>query len=254
MKKYLVMAAVALVSVGASAQIMTSRTSIKSENKTMWYARLGVSFDNAAGVGPIKDAMKESALDAAEYGNFYEGSIGSKTGMDIDFGFQRSIGRFGLYWGMELGVGTRGASAKVTETYREDEEVGKGSLLTWNVKYSPFTFGYKYAVTNDIKLDAHIGLFLSYDFAGSVSAKSTYNGHETEENITFGDLQDYYDFQCFDAGMQLGIGVWWKKLNLDITWQRGFVNAASYYVGGYYDYKEYGLTSSNLMIRLGYAF
>lgn len=244
MKKVMLILAAAVMAATASAQVVTSRTYVKTEKPTTWYGRLGVSFDNAAGC------------------NDYFSGKGSRVGMDIDFGFQRPMGNFGLYWGMELGIGTRGYAL-------EEENIETGSvnyygytrteetqehILAWNVKYSPFTFGYKYSVTDNIKIDAHFGLFLSYDFAGSYSSeyKSSYSidGGTTHNNgesdLSWGDFKDQSDYQSFDAGMQIGAGVWFNRFNLDFTYQRGFVPM-------YNDWDD-NLYSSNFMIRLGVAF
>lgn len=247
MKKLLLIVATAFMAISASAQVMSSYSYSKSKTSTVWYARLGVSFNNIAGAGEAISLANEYSTDEAY-------SLGSKAGMDIDFGFQRPISNFGLYWGMELGIGTRGFSTKYTEkdAYDGDYE-SKGSMLAWNVKYSPFTFGYKYSLTDDVKLDAHIGAFVSYDFAGKKISYSDNDGDKWE--ATTEDLEDDYDYLAFDAGMQIGVGVWYKRLNLDLTYQRGFVPAAKIY---YYDKDansvEKSLHSSNFMIRLGVAF
>lgn len=249
MKKFLVFASLAALAVSANAQVMTSRTRVKEKKPTMWYARIGVSLDNLAGGNDYK---KEYTFDYS--GKHSKVTIAPQAGMDIDFGFQRGIGKAGLYWGMELGFGTRGGAMRSEYSYHyEDrwdsytvEGKSKGRLLTWNIKYSPFTFGYKYSITDDIKIDAHLGLFLSYDFAGN--AKFKYDDDD-DEKLSLGDLRDEYDFQAFDAGLQLGAGVWWKRFNFDITWQRGFVPLGSYYLDDRHD-----LYSSNVMFRLGVAF
>lgn len=199
-KLVLLIVAAALTAVSASAQVVTSRTFVKSKSQTMWYVRAGMSINNLAGASDDSD-------------------LGAKVGMDADLGFHRSIGKSGAYWGMELGVGSRGASY--------DDE----NLSTWNVKYSPITFGYKYALTDDLKLDGHFGGFASYDF----SKKWEVKGHDYSDDID----------NDFDAGMQIGIGAWWKKLNIDFTYQRGFIKM--------FDDGD-GLTSSNFEIRIGYAF
>lgn len=215
-KSIILIAAAAFMAVSANAQIVTSRTMVKNHN-TMWYVRAGMSINNLAGV------PDETGL-----------SLGSKVGMDVDFGFHRNIGKSGAYWGMELGVGTRGASFDV-EDYGDKFST---DLSAWNIKYSPFTFGYKYSVTDDLKIDGHLGAFLSYDFSKKF------------EDADGDDMLDYIDYQDLDAGIQVGIGAWYKKFNIDLTYQRGFVNAAEIYDGD----KDKGITSSNFEIRVGYAF
>lgn len=223
MKKLLFLFAAAMMAMSASAQVVTSRTLVKSKSNTMWYARVGMSIDNMAGYHDEK--YSDESL-----------SIGSKVGMDVDFGFHRNIGKSGLYWGMELGIGTRGAKFKYEDYYYDESE--NMNLTAWNVKYSPFTIGYKYSLTDDLKIDGHLGAFVSYDFS------------KKWDDVDGDDMFDYIDYTEFDAGMQIGIGVWWNKINLDFMYQRGFVKAMEQY----YDGKDRGITSSNFEIRLGYAF
>ena len=53
----------------------------------------------------------------------------------------RSIG---TYWGMEFGLGSRGWKVEENES---DYEYSL-SLMAHNVQVSPFTFGYKYNITD----------------------------------------------------------------------------------------------------------
>lgn len=247
MKKLMLLAVGVVLAHTATAQVVSSQTYHREKSKTMWYARLGVSFDNIAGANEYINLANDFGQGEETY------SMGSSTGMDIDFGFQRPISNFGLYWGMELGVGTRGFSTKYTEIEEYDGEyIEKGKMLTWNVKYSPFTFGYKYTLTNDIKLDAHLGLFLSYDFAGKKINYSDSDGDKWELDTDY--LKEHMDYQAFDAGMQLGLGVWFNRFNLDFTYQRGFVPMSKLYYSNLTGSVEKSLYSSNFMIRVGVAF
>ncbi len=246
MKKIMLMALMSVMALGASAQMLTSRTYTKAKKPTMWYARVGASFNNVAGLG---DAEYE------EEGN--EFSWGSKTGLAVDFGFQKPIGKSGLYWGMEFGLGTRGYSWTEKEEYRDGDYVesseNKASLLTWNLTYSPFTIGYKYSVTDKIKIDAHFGGFLSYDFAHGISAER--DGKELED-IDWDNFKEESGYEDFDGGIQLGIGVWYDRFNLDVTWQRGFsaLNEAEAIDESGYATDYVTGSASNLMLRLGISF
>jgi hypothetical protein len=66
------------------------------------------------------------------------------------------------------------------------------------------------------------------------------------ESISMGDWEDELDIEWnrFDAGMNIGFGIWYDRFNLDFTFQRGFVEAAT-------DSEAY---TSNIMLRLGVAF
>ncbi len=189
MKKVLLIALLAVFGISANAQILSSRTVTKPKSNTMWILRAGMTLNNATD----------------------NKGGGSAIGFDATIGFNKPISSSSVYWGMDLGIGTRGCSFK---GYDDD-------ALAYAVRFSPVTFGYKYAFTEDFKLDGHLGAYASYDFAHNDEAEG---------------LDD------FDAGVQVGIGAWWKRFNLDVTYQRGFCDMAG-------DSK-----SSNVMIRLGIAF
>ena len=67
------------------------------------------------------------------------------------------------------------------------------------------------------------------------------------ESISWGDFADYLDvdYNHYDVGMNIGVGVWYSRFNLDLTYQRGFIDTFS----------DLGSNkTSNFMIRLGVAF
>ncbi len=198
MKKLVIALFVAMLCISAQAQLRTSRTFFKSASRTEWIFRAGVSFNNIAGT------------DGED--------LGSKTGFDVDFGFNKYFGEADLYWGMELGVGTRGASFE----WKDYDDTTYDGFTSYNVKYSPFTIGYKFPVTEAIKIDPHVGGYVSYDF-------STSNDVSLDND--------------FDAGIQAGVGLWYGRVNLDFMYQRGFV-----------DMLDVSSKTSNFLIRVGYAF
>jgi len=193
MKKVVIALFVAMLCISAQAQLRTSRTFFKSNSRTEWILRAGLSINSITGAD----------------------NASSNTGFDVDLGFNKYFGESNLYWGMELGVGTRGASV--------DTGYEKESFTSYNVKYSPFTLGYKFPVTEAIKIDPHIGGYASYDFS-------------TTNNVSLDS--------DFDAGIQVGVGVWYSHVNLDFMYQRGFVTCVDSCDG----------KTSNFLIRLGYSF
>ncbi len=195
MKKFLIVLVAALVASAASAQLVTSRTftSAKKERNSTWFVRAGMSINNMAGD--------------------FEGTS-SAIGYDFSFGFNKPIASSPVYWGMDLDLGTRGVSV-------EGE-----SFLSYNILWSPVTFGYKFALNDNMKLDLHAGMILSYDFGG----------------------QEFYNEA--DAGLRVGLGYWYKSFNFDLAYQRGFVPTLKYTDR----YGEYNAYSSIFMIRIGYGF
>jgi len=212
--KKLIIALVALtLGFGAQAQLRTSRTFVKSKSRTEWIIRAGLSINKLNGLSS---------------GNEDVDGVGCKTGFDIDFGFNKYFGSSNLYWGMELGIGTRGVS------FEDKDEELKGGISAYNVKWSPFTIGYKYAIGDMLKIDPHLGLYASYDFSSSST----------------GDLDDLDDMQKFDAGIQAGVGVWYGRFNLDFMYQAGFINSEPSFDYGYLD----GGKTGNFLIRVGVSF
>ena len=91
---------------------------------------------------------------------------------------------------------------------------------------------------------AHIGGYVSYDYAGKLKVEEEYQGSSNDEDVSLSDFENY---NSFDAGMQVGVGLWFDRFNLDFTYQRGFI--------GIYDISNFDSPrSSNFMIRLGVAF
>ena len=120
MKKVLLIALLAVFGISANAQILSSRTVTKPKSNTMWILRAGMTLNNATD----------------------NKGGGSAIGFDATIGFNKPISSSSVYWGMDLGVGTRGGSFKGydDETY---------DALAYAVRFTPVTFGYKYAFTED---------------------------------------------------------------------------------------------------------
>lgn len=210
MKKVLSIVAALLLCVGTQAQIVSSRSAIvktqKQASNTQWFLRAGLNIMNLNGDGVEAD---------------------SNIGYNATFGYQKPMGGAGAYWGMEFGLGSRG--------FKADEM----KCIAHNIQYSPFTFGWKIGVADNLSIDPHLGVFASYDYTSKMK--------ESGESISWGDFADYLevDYNHFDAGMNIGVGMWYDRFNLDFTYQRGFIDVFS---------DLDGIKTSNFMIRLGIAF
>lgn len=226
MKKAFITLLIIMTGVCAQAQLRTSRTFVHQKSKMEWTVRAGVSFDRLTGY--VEGDLRGMG----------DPDVGGKTGFAVDFGFNKFFKNSNLYWGMELGIDTRGTSF----SKKDDKYDMEMSGLFYNLKWSPFTIGYKVPVMDNIKVDPHIGLFASYDFATSANE---YNG----------DKIDYTENKL-DAGLQFGVGVWYGRFNLDLMYQVGFVPANVYYYRNYYADCRYidGGKTSNFLIRLGISF
>lgn len=262
MKKLLILCAAALIGASsANADLVRSRTFGKKarKNNTEWIVRVGLSINNAAGsaVSEVKDMIEEDKKEVPSSVDFSAG-FGPRMGGDFSVAFNKPISDKGLYWGMEMGFGSRGAKYHSKEEYKGSLTECNKKIQAWNVKYSPITFGYKYAINDNLRLDAHLGAFVSYDFAGSGATKwedadGVYQEFgDSSYKICEGDLEGY---QGLDVGLQVGVGVWFGRFNLDVTYQRGFINAFNMARESFWDVKsDAAVYSSNVMIRLGVAF
>lgn len=213
MKKVLFIVAAFVLCAGVQAQIVSSTSrSIRTEqarpSETQWLLRVGMNIMNLTGDGT-------------------EG-LDSKMGYNLNVEFNKPLGGAGAYWGMNFGLGSRG--------YKVEDEV---KAIAHNIQYSPFTFGWKIGVTDDIKIDPHVGVFASFDYAGKVK--------EGDESYSWGDMADWneVDYRRYDVGLNVGVSVWYDRYNLDLCYQRGFIDV-------YSDFD--GIKASNFMIRLGVAF
>lgn len=215
MKKIFSFVCAAVLGLSAQAQLVTSRSITKVatpvENRTTWMVRVGVGTNKFVG-----DDFKD---------------FGTKAGYWLGAEFNKTLGKRGAYWGMDFALASRG--------YSYEDEYQKMKLAAHNIHWSPFIFGWKIDVADsDFSIDPHLGLFMSLDYAG----KYKYESNNREETTKIGDATDY---NRFDVGLKVGVGVWYKKrYNLDLTFQRGFLADDTDYDGG----------TSNFMVRLGYAF
>jgi len=257
-----------VASAPAFSQIVRSTTFTEQQGrKTEWFVRLGLSCNNLTGDAMgvykdyIKDDMNESEL---EPGDEESAGFGTRANFDLMFGFNKYFGKTDLYWGMELGLGTRGGSFRGYRKYVYEDYTYEGEdkcyINTYNVKYVPFTIGYKFPVTDKIKIDAHLGIFASFDFAGAYTEDEWSKNDEGKETYkeSHSLSEGYIDIYRFDAGLQLGLGVWFGRFNLNFNWQRGFAP----FVDGFpfrdscYDKNDNLVyyNSSNAILSLGVAF
>ena len=178
---------------------------------------------------------------------------------------------------MNLGLGMRGYKT-VAQRYGDTGVIGtshgnagsnattksEASLNSYNVQFSPFTIGYKYAFMDRMAVDLHLGAYVSYDFAGNMKSsyvkdvhyyagKDTHDGQESDVKIS--DIETY---RRHDYGMVLGLGYWYGHFTIDFSWQRGFVpffeGADEELKIGKETFKRGNLFSNNFQIKLGYSF
>ena len=215
MKKLLSIIAALLICMGTQAQIVSSRSSIvkteKQPSNTQGFVRVGMNIMNMVG-------------DGAE-------GLDSKMGYNVTFGFIKPMGNAGAYWGMDLGLTSRGFKIE-----GEDDDI---KYIAHAVQISPFTFGWKINVADEIAIDPHIGAFVSCDYTSTMK--------DDNNDMDWSDFADLLavDYNRYDVGINAGVGVWYDRFNLDFSYQRGFIDVFT---------DCDGIKSSNFMIRLGVAF
>lgn len=201
MKKFLFFVLAAFMTATVSAQVVTSTSFKKAKSGTVWYIKAGANIANVS----VDEGDGPDAI----------------FGYNVGIAFDRPIGSNGVFWNSGLLLATKGWKY----SYDSDE-----IKLNANKLEIPLTFGYKYKVNDDVAIDARIGGFANYDVFGKYK--------EGDDSCNLGDLEDY---DRFSAGIQFGIGVWYQKLNFNITYQNGLV-------------KQNESKEKNWMISLGYAF
>ena len=234
MKKLMMMAALALMGTAAQAQVheVESTSKFTRPAETLWYVRAGAGIDGEVG-----------------------GDFSGAFGYNLGFGFNRTIGHKGAYWGMELGLASRnnkleddvsyyldrpGASY---ENYRTTTVTTKRNVL--DVYFQPLWFGWKIPVSNSITIDPHVSGFLSFSFAGDIGEIDNCLTNIVDEDGNTHDVwtigKDKYEEEP-GAGAQIGCGVWFsKKFNIDLSWRQSFTQGV----------RDMG---AKAMLSVGYAF
>ena len=225
MKKFLFLVVATLIGCTASAQIVQSTmvTKEKKKRKVEWILRAGFSMNGNCG-SDIHDNCKSSL----------------KAGYELSFGYNLPLGQNGFYWGQELGLYSRGV--KYTwdySDYSRDVTKCQENYSGHCAKLIPIQFGYKFKVNDNIKIDAHLGGFGSVTFTSSHKEEIFYNDGTSEVD----DDPSGQVARDFDGGIHAGLGVWYKRFNLDLAYQKGFVGNGSPKI-----------FNQSFMVRLGVAF
>lgn len=231
MRNLFIVSLALLTSLIAQAQIVSSssRSIITQpvERNTVFYLKGGLAFQTWTGkdVKIIGDGMSMNP--------------GYGVGYDVLFGFQKDFSFLnGLYWGPEIGIGSRGFRTSVSE----DEASESITAMMNALKITPVQLGYKYNITNLLTLDAHIGFLMSVDLFGGMYYKYSYGKESESESEKLSDLDGY---KRFDIGINPGITLWIGKLGVDFTYQKGFLSMAG---------DQGKVYSQNLLLRLAYRF
>lgn len=205
MKKFLLAVVAVLVSLNLVAQ---------NHESTIWYAKAGINISD----------VKVKYIDCTD----------PIVGYHIGVAFDKPIGTSGLFFGSGLQLGTKGF--KISSSTFEDltEYEGAEFKIHANKLEIPVSIGYKIDMKNDFYVDARVGAFANYDVWGKAKLKA-------EGESESAKLKDIEDYDRFSAGIHFGIGIWYQRLNFNITYMNGLVKQN--------EYKE-----RTWSIGIGYAF
>lgn len=240
MKKIILLVSAMAIALNAHAQFTgsSSRSSFGgagSSESFSCYVKAGLSLNSCTLSGSLYDQAKSQASITS----------GSVTGYNAVFGC-RLFERQGLYYGMEAGVGTRGMNLSTVEL---SSGIADNILVRLHgLKASPVILGYSLDFNDFIALDAHIGAFLSYDFAGKGISTSTYSG---SVQTSTSDLNDMDAMNRFDVGIHPGITLWIGSVGIDFAYQLGFISLVESPVTSGYD-MNYG--ARNIILGVAYRF
>lgn len=165
----------------------------KAKQKAWCYVRFGLNF-----MGGSTDYDLPDGTD-----------VNRRVGYDVAFGVQKPIKKSNFYYSAEIGLASRG--------FKIENEDDYWKFMSHGIRVSPLTFGYRYNVNKDLAIDGHLGFVAGYDFAS--------NGDSDGFDYSYRyDEIDKYDFDGDDdnawyCGARFGVGVWYKRINLDLSWQ-----------------------------------
>ena len=231
MKKLFIAGLVLLTSVIAQAQIVSSssRSIITQavERNTVIYLKGGLAFQTWTG------------KDVDEYLSVNGKGPGNGVGYDALLGFQKDISLLnGLYWGSEVGIGSRGMKISASE----GSEKATITAMMHALKATPAQIGFKYDINNRLTIDGHLGLMMSVDLFGGLNYKYVNGDVSESESMKISEMDGY---KRFDIGINPGITLWLGKLGIDFTYQKGFVSMAG---------SDANVFGQNLLLRLAYRF
>lgn len=188
MKKFLLMVIVATMSLGASAQLISSNTLTKGEKVKRNYSRLGLSY-NSLSMGGETETMSGVGLE------WLKGiSLMQDQPLFLEIGLK---GTFNWWSDSEQGK-ENGAkySAEVSQKYL--------SLAI------PVNVTYRYAVTDNFRVSPYVGLYGRFGLLGQETSEweISASGYQKNGEETFDWFdKDEGDLSRFQLGMQIGANI-----------------------------------------------
>ena len=237
-----------------------------TSGKTVWMVHIGAGFNSVSSDGIETGANDWIRAVLSEPHEWYaDNEYKRKFGMNFSVAFTRNFGKSPVYWGMELGIGKRGFKQKLSAGYIEMTTSSNimqfkelatdqtSNLLAEYVQFIPVNIGYRYLINDKMALDAHAGVFTSYDYWGHYTTDALVYSHDDfnpdnnrlSSSEAYLDTQDMYGYRKFDTGIVGGLGFWYGHFHVECGCQYGFV---SVFKG------DEGYHCNSWQAKLGYAF
>lgn len=167
----------------------------------------------------------------------FEESKAFRVGEALNLGYSHYIKHTRFYWATELGLTTRGCYYDLGEIYLADmDDVsidGNVYLIHHGVKMSPAIFGYRFLLPHEFAVDLRLGGYFTYYYAGKMSGTMLVDdyteGFKTPTYTWKNGDNDYYATYFnkqnrFNADIETGIALWYKRFCFDFTYNMGFVS------------------------------
>ncbi len=205
--KILMLAAMLATTVSASAQFSNAGKSAGTSDllqpaTSKKYVRLGAAMNSTS---RRYEALRD---------------LDSKLGYEVAFGIQKPLGNQGMHFNGEAGFASRGGSRESKEPkFRESY-----TLTTHQLFVAPHV-GWELSVANGITIDPHLGLYIGYDLFGNATYEKNDDGRRDSQKGDLKDLKDEAGWSAFDAGLNIGCGVWINnKWNIDLRYKTSFID------------------------------
>lgn len=235
MKKIFFIVCLFLLTTSLQAQIISSssqKTTVKSNKKnTSWYFKVSL----------LSMKFSHNMEEIGSEWNYRDWDMSRTLGFKADIGFKKPFKSLNtstdIYWGMDFALGTRGFGQKAIS---DDVDDG-GHYKRSNVQVNPINVGFDYSITKDIIIDGHIGAYVSCDYLESWSFED-----DSDYNIESIEMRG-------DLGLMLGIGIWFHSINVELGWQRGFINICeSGSIASHESTGDISMYTNNLMFSVGF--
>lgn len=201
------------------ALLFTTRSLIAQNSPFLFGIKIGGNLSNATEQTNYSVVGKKSAKLGYQIGAITEYNLNKS--LYIGSGLSLSV-KGTIHKGAELWIG--GSNAPVTNWEK-----------TTNQTYLqlPLTIGYKFPLSETIKIRVNAGLYVAYGIGGTelVKTKTTPSNIMDDEKIknkTFGHSNNGYyspyDLDRKDYGTHIGCGVQYKKIILSLDYEMGLLN------------------------------